>query len=281
MIIGEETMRGQIPNEYDYVHEQSATVSFLDDVNASRKKVNFNRAKLFNKKEVERVTLQEWFSNYHTQEDLQNLFVNMDLAMKYIHDQGYYIGSFALNSIELLNNSIKQVRFDQLQEMPYNFSEQKKIVRDNIFLSAVLQIGIYANCLQYFRPETMEFLKSNFAQFSLFLPEEDVPYYRGIIERGAAVYFSAYVGERKKRDLTNLEKEFGDETNANGHGKALVKKSGDYTATDLVPQNVKENEIIYASLSKKEAAFARSLIYPILVLLLGLTILLLTYLFSI
>ena len=39
MIIGEETMRGQIPNEYDYVHEQSATVPFLDDVNASRKKV--------------------------------------------------------------------------------------------------------------------------------------------------------------------------------------------------------------------------------------------------
>lgn len=278
-------MRGQIPNEYDYVHEQSATVPFLDDVDDREKlstlKSSSSNIIPFHKKEMESITLQEWLTKYHLPEDLQNLFVNMDLAMKYIHDQGYYIESFALDSIELLNNSVKQVRFNRLEEMPYNFATQKDIVRNNIFLSAVLQIGIYANCLQYFRTETMDFLKENFDQFSIFLPEEDVPYYRGIIERGASVYFSAYVGERKKRDLTNLEKEFGDETRADGHGKAMIKKSGNYTASDLVPQNVKENEIIYASLSKKEAAFARSLIYPILVLLLGLTILLLTYLFSI
>ena len=153
------------------------------------------------------VSLKDWFHESHSEEEYRNLFVYMSLAMKYIHDQGYYITSFALDSIELLNNSIKQVKFDQLSELPSNFSDQKKIIHDNIFLSAVLQIGVYANCLQYFTTETMDFLKENFESFSIFLPENDVPYYKGIIERGASVYLSSYVGERKKRDLLNLNKE--------------------------------------------------------------------------
>ena len=63
-------------------------------------------------------------------------------------------------------------------------------------------------------------------------------------------------------------------------GKSLVKKNGNYTAEDLVPQNIQENEWIYANLSKKDAAFARAMIYPILVLVLGISILLLSYFFQ-
>ena len=223
--------------------------------------------------------MQEWLTHYHNQEEYQNLFINMDLAMKYIHDQGYYIESFALDTIDILNHSVKQIKFNQLKEMPLDFSSQKDLVRDNIFLSAVLQIGIYANCLQYFQGEAITYLKQNFGDFSIFLPEEDIPYYRGVIERGASVYLSSYVGERKKRDLNNLDQQINDE--GSGKGKTLVKTNGtSLTAEDLVPQNIAELQDVYRNLSKKDAAFARALIYPILILLVGLTVLLLSYLLA-
>ena len=187
-------MKGQIPyvdNNYDNGVEQNKDVSFYNDTNtavaeeksfssnyniASFSKVNITPS---SKKKVKSITLQEWLSKYHLQDELHSLFVNMDLAMKYIHDQGYYITSFALDTIELLNDTINQVKFDSVAEMPLDFSQQKNLVHDNIFLSTVLQIGVYANCLQYFTPAAIEYLKHNFDEFSIFLPEEDVPYYRG------------------------------------------------------------------------------------------------------
>lgn len=225
------------------------------------------------------MTLSEWLQKYHLQEDLQNLFVNMDIAMKYIHDQGFYIESFALDSIKLLNDSVRLIRFEKLAPFPNDISQQKELVHNNIFLSAVLQIGVYANCIQYFNTETMQFLKENFNQFSIFLPQDDVPYYKGVIERGASVYYSAFVGERKKRELQNLDKQLdGDE--GFSHGKVMVKSNGLSTisADDFIPHNEKANESIYKDLSKREAAFARALIYPMLILIFGLTILLLSYL---
>ena len=233
----------------------------------------------FKKKSIDSITMQEWLSQHHSQEEYQTLFINMDLAMKYIHDQGYYIESFALDTIDILNHSVKQIKFNQLKEMPLDFSSQKDLVRDNIFLSAVLQIGIYAKCLQYFQGEAITYLKQNFGDFSIFLPEEDIPYYRGVIERGASVYLSSYVGERKKRDLNNLDQQINDE--GSGKGKTLVKTNGtSLTAEDLVPQNIAELQDVYRNLSKKDAAFARALIYPILILLVGLTVLLLSYLLA-
>ena len=284
-------MKGQIPyvnNNYDNMVEQNTTVPFYNDTNlaVSEESVpDYNtgssKAKIihFPKKNVESITLQEWLSKYHLQDELQSFFINMDIAMKYIHDQGYYIKSFALDSIELLNNSIKQVKFDEVEEMPLNFSQQKELVHNNVFLSTVLQIGVYAKCLQYFTDETMQFLKENFDQFAIFLPEEDVPYYKGIVERGATVYYSEYVGQRKIRDLKNLETQFENDGGGKDTGKSLVKKTGNYTAEDLVPQNTHENEMIYANLAKKDAAFARALIYPILVFVLGFVVLSLSYLF--
>lgn len=278
-------MREQIPyvdDNYEYF-DQQLSISSSDDFSKLVDDSAFSNMKKtmlisFQRKETDSITLREWLDKYHLPEELQAFFVNMDVAMKYIHEQGYYIESFALDSIEVLNDSIKQIRFDYLQEMPPDFIKQKELVKNNIFLSAVLQIGVYANCLQYFRTETMQFLKENFEQFAIFLPEEDVPYYKGIIERGASVYLSSYVGERKKRDLANLDKQIS-EDNGSSNGRTLLKSNmPSYTAEDLVPSNEKENELIYASLSKKDAAFIKALVYPILILLLGLTVLLLSFL---
>ena len=79
--------------------------------------------------------------------------------------------------------------------------------------------------------------------------------------------------------MKNLETQFENDGGGKDTGKSLVKKTGNYTAEDLVPQNTHENEMIYANLAKKDAAFARALIYPDLILLFGLILLLLCYLF--
>lgn len=282
-------MRGQVSyvsNDESFTNEQmnagslSAVGSDLsyDGMRNNLQKIKRSKLKVHPDKVM---TLSEWLQKYHMQEDLQNLFVNMDIAMKYIHDQGFYIESFALDRIKLLNDSIRLIRFEILAPFPNDITQQKELVRNNIFLSAVLQIGVYANCIQYFNTDTMQFLKENFNQFSMFLPQEDVPYYKGVIERGASVYYSAFVGERKKRELKELDKQLsGVDGGVNSSGKVLVKSNGlaEPSAEDLIPHNEKENGVIYKDLSKKEAAFARALIYPIMILIFGLTILLLSYL---
>ena len=282
-------MRGQVSyvsNDEFFTNEQmnagslSAVGSDLsyDGMRNNLQKIKRSKLKVHPDKVM---TLSEWLQKYHMQEDLQNLFVNMDIAMKYIHDQGFYIESFALDRIKLLNDSIRLIRFEILAPFPNDITQQKELVRNNIFLSAVLQIGVYANCIQYFNTDTMQFLKENFNQFSMFLPQEDVPYYKGVIERGASVYYSAFVGERKKRELKELDKQLsGVDGGVSSRGKVLVKSNGlaELSAEDLIPHNEKENGVIYKDLSKKEAAFARALIYPIMILIFGLTILLLSYL---
>lgn len=282
-------MRGQVSyvsNDESFTNEQmnagslSAVGSDLsyDGMRNNLQKIKRSKLKVHPDKVM---TLSEWLQKYHMQEDLQNLFVNMDIAMKYIHDQGFYIESFALDRIKLLNDSIRLIRFENLAPFPNDITQQKELVRNNIFLSAVLQIGVYANCIQYFNTDTMQFLKENFNQFSMFLPQEDVPYYKGVIERDASVYYSAFVGERKKRELKELDKQLsGVDGGVNSRGKVLVKSNGlaELSAEDLIPHNEKENGVIYKDLSKKEAAFARALIYPIMILIFGLTILLLSYL---
>lgn len=282
-------MRGQVSyvsNDESFTNEQmnagslSAVGSDLsyDGMRNNLQKIKRSKLKVHPDKVM---TLSEWLQKYHMQEDLQNLFVNMDIAMKYIHDQGFYIESFALDRIKLLNDSIRLIRFENLAPFPNDITQQKELVRNNIFWSAVLQIGVYANCIQYFNTDTMQFLKENFNQFSMFLPQEDVPYYKGVIERGASVYYSAFVGERKKRELKELDKQLsGVDGGVNSRGKVLVKSNGlaELSAEDLIPHNEKENGVIYKDLSKKEAAFARALIYPIMILIFGLTILLLSYL---
>ena len=258
-------MAGQeqwVKNEDFSSLEQNSTVPFsvIDGGQNKQELKKLKRSNIvpFRHKEIEFITLNEWLQGYHTSDQLQNLFVNMDIAMKYIHNQGYYISSFALDRVTLLNQSIRQIKFQDLAPLPYDISQKKRIVRDNIFMSAVLQVGLYAKCLQHFTMNTIPSLKENFQDFSIFLPPEDVPYYSGIIEKGASVYYSEYVGERKKRDLQNLEKEVSSNS-GESQGKSLVKTNGtNYTAEDFLPHNEEANEIIYASLARKEAAFARA-----------------------
>lgn len=229
----------------------------------------------FPKKTAESIKLQAWLGDFHSEEELREVFINMDLAMKYIHVRDFCILSFHPKDIELLNNTVNQVKFSQLMKMPDSIEDKKELVREDIYSSSFLQIGIYSKCLEYLKPS---FLKENFDRFTTFLPEGDIPYYKGIVERGASVYFSEYAAEKKKRDLQTLETQFEEE--GVSKGRSMVKSNGkSLTADDMFEQNAKINDSIYRELITKDAAYVHFLIYPVIVFLIGLLIPLLIYLF--
>lgn len=222
------------------------------------------------------VTLSEWLMGAISREDLAALFASMDSAMKYIHNKGYCICSFHPKDIEILNDSLNQIKFNLLMMMPEGLAERKTIVREDIGKSSFLQIGIYSRCLNCLRPD---FLKEHFDEFAMFLPEDMVPYYRGVVERGASVYLGDYLAEKRKRDLIALEKEIGDPTDGVSSGKRLVKGSNDFAILEDDSMNTKINDSIYKSLNSiSDAAYISFLMIPVLVVILGIIFAILTLL---
>ena len=207
----------------------------------------------------ESISLKSWIDSFRDEEEMKEIFLNMDRALKYIHERGYCIKSFDPNEIDILNNSLSQIKFKELMEMPSDQREQKTIIKEDIYNSAFIQIGLYTRCLSYLK---RDFLKSNFDSFATFLPESDVPYYRGVIERGASVYLSEYVTERNNRDLIALEKEL------NGDSNKIERPTPKYSDTGV---NDRINDVIYKQLGgkKSDAAFVSFLVFPTLVLTLG------------
>ena len=221
-------------------------------------KIDFN----FNKINGQSISLKSWIDSFRDEEEMKEIFLNMDRALKYIHEHGYCIQTFDPNCIEILNDSLNQIRFCELMKMPDDSMQQKKIIKEDIYNSSFIQIGLYTNCLSYLKKE---FLKSNFDGFVTFLPENDVPYYRGVIERGASVYLCEFVAERTKRDLANLEKELTGEN---------VKPLNSVSAYNPSGVNDQINDSIYRHINSKrsDAAFVTTLMFPTLVLSLGLII---------
>lgn len=220
------------------------------------------------------ITLLEWLSaTSYTEDDLHTLFVNMDSAMKYIHEKGFCIGSFNPTKVEILDDSLQKIKFDSLIPMDTDsYVVKKEYVREDIGRSALLQIGIYSNCLQYLNPT---FLKENFKQFETFLPEGDIPYYKGVIERNASVYFVDYTVERRKRDLEALEREVNGNSNSNettgvGINKARVYSNGHSILNTYDSTNSKINDSIYKNLKgMSDTAYISFLVVPFIVGILG------------
>lgn len=205
------------------------------------------------------ISLEDWIKRPRKEEDMREVFLNMDRAMKYVHDYNYCIKSFHPRDIELLNGESNQIRFKYLLEMPADVNEKRQYIKDDVYNSSFLQIGIYTKCLYYLK---RDYLKQNFDSFATFVPQGDVPYYRGVVERGASVYFCEYDLEKRKRDLTTLEQEVGD-----------VDVPDDSPALTVVDVNEEINSVIYRQITKRgDAAYINFLVYPTMMLAIGLII---------
>lgn len=209
-----------------------------------------------NKDNYEAVSLIDWINRHHSEEELREVFLNMDIALKYIHDHNYCVEVFYPSEITVLENKPDHIQFNKLLELSSNPSIKNNMIKEDIFNSSLIQIGIYTNTLRRLTPD---FLRENFDQIAQFLPEGDVPYYRGVVQRGASVYFCEYALEKRNRDLENLEKELGEEGDNNS--RQFTKNSG-------VLSNDKINDNIYKQINGyKESAFISYMLIPTLALL--------------
>ena len=208
-----------------------------------------------NNNEVESVTLLEWVNSHRSEDEMRSLFLNMDRALKYIHEHGYCIDVFYPTEINVLNNDDKYIQFKKLVELSKDYEIAKEMKREDIYRSSVIQIGLYTNSLNHLNPE---FLKEQFDSFAQFIPQDDVPYYRGVIQRGASVYYCEYSLERRKRDLEDLEKQLGEEKN--------VTPINNPSDAEII--NKKVNDQIYRQINgMSEAAFLNIALIPIFVMI--------------
>lgn len=215
----------------------------------------------FGEKKSETISLADWVNDHHSEEDLRAIFLNMDRALKYIHEHGYCIDVFYPTEIEILNNEIDHIQFKKLLELSKDPSRRKQMIKEDIFNSSLIQIGIYSNSLKYLNPD---FVKENFDEFTQFIPSGDAPYYRGVIQRGASVYFCEFALEKRNRDLAELEKQLGEN---DGNGKQLLKHSEKNIGVESIT-NDKINDSIYSQINGlRDAAFVNYLILPTLILL--------------
>ena len=218
----------------------------------------------------ESTSLDSWIKSFRDEEEMREIFLNMDRAMKYLHDRGYCVKSFDPRNIYILNNSLNQIKLDIIP-LPEDYAIRKQYIKEDIYNSSFIQIGLYSKCLPFLNKD---FLKSNFDKFREFLPEGDVPYYRGVIDRGASVYFCEYAMEKANRDLANLEKELAEE----GMGLGVPKPQN---AMGDVNVNTRINDGIYKQLSgKREAAFVSLLLFPTALLVVGVIIALISLIIS-
>jgi len=208
--------------------------------------------------DVEKCSLLEYVSLHHNDEDMRDVFLNMDIAMKYIHEHNYCIEVFHPSKIEILEDMPDHIQFDNLIELSKDPTTRKNMIREDIFNSAFIQIAFYTNTMKSLTPD---FLKENFDEVARFLPEGDVPYYRGVVQRGALVYFSEYALEKMNRDLQQLEKEINGNNKDNNDNK-IESPSIDELANDKI------NDQIYKQINGlRDVAFVNRLLIPAIVIL--------------
>lgn len=198
------------------------------------------------------VTLLEWIDVHHKEEDMRAIFLNLDRTLKYIHNHGYCIENFDPTEIQVLNNLEDHIKFKKLMELPSDIDARRERIKEDIFKSSLMQIGIYSSTLKYLNSD---FLRKNFDSFSEFIPQGDIPYYRGVVQRGASVYFCEYALDQRNRELEELDRELLEDLG----GKTLL--------SDAEVDNNKVNDVIYKEInSLKYSAFINLLLIPVIVL---------------
>lgn len=214
----------------------------------------------------ESIPLDLWITNHPKEEDIRTVFLNMDIALKYIHEHGYCIEVFYPSEIEILNNELDHIQFKKLIELSKDPSIRQNMIKEDLFNSALIQIGLYFysdglgltinEILANLKPDI---LKENFDAYSQVIPSGDIPYYRGVVLRGASVYFSEFALEKSNRELQELEKQLEAEGDKNIENIPVNKKT---------PSNDRVNDNIYKQINGiKDSAFVSILAIPTLILI--------------
>ena len=153
-----------------------------------------------------------------TNDVYQHLNLKLDKKTKYIHDQNYFVKSYNSNDIYLGNGAII---YKEIEKIP-NGADKDRLVRSNLFDQAMLMTSIYMGFVDDLNPS---FVKEHFSEFSKFIPEDDVNYYAGIIERGAGIYYSEFIKAKNEREISQYKEELDGSDKSTSASKALVKST--------------------------------------------------------
>lgn len=212
------------------------------------------------------MNLQDWLSNDQSIEQKQKLFYNMSKTMNYIHDRDYCVKSFNLKEIEILNlEKLSPIQYNTVVRIPENYKDD--IVREDIYNLTFIQISAYTNFpLDRLNPIV---LKEQFNEFEKILPENDINYLRGVIERGAGVYYYQYVNMNNEKEIERLSQEMDREGNVMGDTNSLGIQKTKSTSVGKAMVD-KETKKLYSDLvDKQQAAFVSFLIFPLSLIILG------------
>ena len=207
-------------------------------------------------------TLLEYIVEHPSTDEMREVFLYMDVALKYIHDHNYCIEVFHPSTIYVLDDKPNYVEFSSIMELPKDSLKSQVYIQKDIFNSSFIQIALYTRIGDYLKPE---FLLEHFDEIATFLPEGDVPYYRGVIQRNANVYLSEYTAEKTNRDLKQLSQELDD------------KSIEEYKDEVDVLSNDQVNDKIYRQINA-DKAFISFLLIPVILLLGGILFTILRYL---
>lgn len=228
----------------------SAQVTQISDNNKKANIIQFPDNRVNNSNDM---TLSDWIVLHPSEEELGEIFLSMDVAMKYLNDRGYCVEVFHPSMIYVLNGMPDHIKMSAIP-LPDDYASSEQMIKEDIFNSALIQIGIYTKMLDNLTPNR---LRDNFDEISQFIPEGLVPYYRGVVQRGAKVYLSEFMAEKSKRDLESLEDQL---------GTAAGEKVDTSNFVAVTHDDI--NDSIYKLKNRnKEAAFANYLIIPTLILL--------------
>lgn len=229
-----------------------------------------------NENNFKTMTLNQFINTYNSSSEkdvpiINDMLLAMDKKMQMYHDHNYVITSFDINKTYIYEAEDKYGNLifdaDYSEYMPIDQSQST--VKDNVFYLACLAVGIYNNCLSYIDPSNPKFLKENFNLFAENMPQEVVPYYRGIIERGFSVYLNEFVDSRNQQEIAKMQ----EEAKRMAEEEAEKKKKQNISSTPKVKPNS-------AWGINGDAAFSAIAFFPIVFLLLGVIIPIIFLIFS-
>ena len=214
------------------------------------------------------ISLLQWIDIHYDDDSKQNLFLNMDRALKYINDHGYMVDDFSLSKIFVLNNDDRYIWFSSISPLPDDFYERDECVKKNLYDSSVLHVKLYyyskglgLDLESYLKKFDSSFLIDHLDEFFQFVPSSDVPYYRGVLQRNAGVYLCEFSLEKGKRELVSLGKELGENIPIEYN-----------TTSPLINDSIYEYIYPYLNKRNKDAAFSYFLIIPTIIFFVALII---------
>lgn len=214
-----------------------------------------------NKKEENGCSLKVWLSEHNVNKgkdigSFKKLFYNLDFEMKSLHRMGEYVYSFNIDDILVYDDSVKYKKTSRLYS-----DDRQYIINKNIFYLSCLAIGIYNDCLDFINPENLIGVRELFSSFVDFIPEDVLPYYKGIIERESSVYLCDYVRAKVDREIEANKNLLESDSSPLINGSS--KNVQNYTKSTLAGR-------IFAD--DNTSAFIKLILFPVIIFLLAILI---------